>query len=369
MALDIDALVAPLSEDAPSGPDLSYDDERIQIESAFERTVSEGGAGEDDTDWRGTIALITAQMERTRDLWLPVYLMRAAAQSKQFGLLVEAAELMARMVEERWADMHPQLDEYGFIGRKTPCESLTRIADFLRPLSNVPLVEHPRLGRFSGSDFERFHDQGSGADGYGMFRAALDATAEDDLRGLVDKIDTLRLAIRRTDTVMTGNAEGDTATNFQTTYDALDRIRRAVAAHLPAEQAAPADSGGADDGWSAAPASGGSVMPSGPGFSGGINSRDDVVRAIDAIVAYYNRVEPSSPVPFVLLRAREWISLDFMAVLEDIAPGSLGEASRILKTNGRAASNESVGQSAAPVASVDSASADNSWSGTSDDGW
>ena len=35
-------------------------------------------------------------------------------------------ELVARLLEDRWADVHPQLDEVGFIGRKTPCESSTR---------------------------------------------------------------------------------------------------------------------------------------------------------------------------------------------------------------------------------------------------
>jgi type VI secretion system protein ImpA len=371
MAIDIDSLVAPVSDEQPSGPDLSYESERQQIEAIFDRPIDDGGAEESDTDWREAIRLITGEAAKTRDLWLAVYLMRAAVQSGNFDLLADGTELLARLVEERWADVHPQLDEYGFIGRKSPCESLTRIGDFLGPLGRVPLLEHPRLGRYSGADFDRFQEQGGSADGFGMFRAALEATDPEHLQQVVGKLDAIRNALHRTDVVMTDNAEGDTATNFQPTYDLLDKIRRAVAANLPADAQADTAQPDGDDGWggshdtasNTAGQFGGPQPASGPGFSGGINSRDDVIRALDAISTYYTRHEPTSPVPFALRRAREWISLDFLAVLEDIAPGSLDEAKRVL-TSGRTIDSGSASSGAASA--PDSGSWDNSATG---DGW
>jgi type VI secretion system protein ImpA len=350
MALDIAALVAPLSDDAPSGPDLSYDNERVEIESAFERSVSVDSSGDEDvTDWRAVIAQITSQSERTRDMWLPVYLMRAAAASKRFDLVVDGAQLLAGLVEERWGDVHPQLDEYGFIGRKTPCESLTRTGEFLGPLSRVPLIEHPRLGRFTGEDLLRFRDQGASAENYGMFRKVIDDMPADDLQAILADFDGLVTAIRRLDGVMTANAEGDTATNFRPTYDLLDSIRGALVAHVPGAQPEPLTQANADDGWpaeasDAASGFGGAAMASGPGFSGAIRSRDEAIRALDAICAYFAAFEPGSPVPLALTRAREWIGLDFMSVLQDIAPNSLGEAGTILRSR-IGNTNEGVGSS------------------------
>jgi type VI secretion system protein ImpA len=198
----------------------------------------------------------------------------------------------------------------------------------------MTLLEHQRLGRYSCNDFERFHKEGAGADNYGMFRALLDATSEEDLRAVLDRLEGLENAIRRVDGVMTANADGDTATNFAPTYEALGRYRAAVASFVPGMDSAPAGDDGSQPAYGSAPSAsaGYAAAPSGPGFSGGIASRDDVIRALDAIDAYYARHEPSSPVPFALRRARQWISLDFMAVLEDIAPGSLDEASRVLKS-------------------------------------
>ena len=341
MALDIAALVAPMSEDAPSGPDLSYDDARIEIESAFERSISVESSDDDSTDWRAVINRIVAQAGQTRDMWLPVYLMRAAAASKQFETVVDGALLLAGLVEERWGDVHPQLEEYGFIGRKTPCESLTRIGDFLGPIVRVPLIEHPRLGRFAGEDLIRFREKGASAEGYGMFRKILEDMRAEDLEAILDRFDALATAIRRVDGVMTANAEGDTATNFKPTYDTLDSIRNALVSFVPSaapsEPVAPEGASG-DDGWgdgaapSGAPQASASVAASGPAFSGAIRSRADAVRALDAICAYFAAYEPGSPVPLALNRARDWIGLDFMAVLEDIAPNSVSEAGVVLKS-------------------------------------
>ncbi len=338
MELDIAALVAPLSEEAPSGPDLSYDDGRIEIESAFERSVSVDGGSSEDTDWRKVIGMITAQAEKTRDIWLPVYLMRAAAASRQFDLLVDAADYLASLVEQRWGDVHPQLDEYGFIGRKTPCESLTRIGDFLGPLARVPLIEHPRFGRFSAEDVERFAAQGPGADGYGPFRAAIEAMSAEDVEALVERFDRLRDAIRRVDAVLTAEADGDTATNFRPTFELLDKVRAGLARVLPGQdaQAAPVSDDGSAGAAALSPVAAGGPAPGGaPGGPAGVfravRHRGDGSPGLPALFGAYAAFEPGSPVPLVLRRAREWTTLDFLSVLEDIAPGGMDEAARVLR--------------------------------------
>ncbi|MEP7222371.1 MAG: type VI secretion system ImpA family N-terminal domain-containing protein [Novosphingobium sp.] len=333
MALDIAALVAPLSDEQPSGPDLCDDPERMTIEDAFSRSVSDDNAEESSaSEWRTTIKLIIDQCNRTRDLWLAAYLMRAAARSGQMDLLVDGARLLAALMEERWADVHPQLEELGFIGRKTPCESLTRIAEFLGPLERCPLLKHSRLGQFSGADLIRLADQGSQAADYGSFRAVVDATPADELEALLAQMDDLRDAIRRTDTALTANADGDTATNFAPTHDMIGKIRAAVAALVPGAVVVAASPAEAATSAGASAPSATQYTAAASSFSGSISSRDDVVKALDAICAYYAHFEPASPVPFVLRRAKDWISLDFMAVLADIAPGSLDEATRVLKT-------------------------------------
>jgi type VI secretion system protein ImpA len=328
--MDVEELLAPVSEEEPVGPDLAYDAERGTIEQAFDSSASIDTSGEAaaaaEIDWRPIIALIEQQSGRTKDVWLAVYLTRAGARSGQLALVETGALYLAGLLEQYWDKVHPQLEEYGFQGRKGPCESLTRRGEFLGPLEAAPLLEHPRLGRFSGADFERFRAGAEAAEGYGLFRAALAETPEEALTEAVARLDAILAAIKRADAVLTANAEGDTGANFQPTYDLIAQMKRAVQSFTstPAEE----EAGAAES----AAASGSEAAGGGPRIAGRVESREDVVKALDAIADYYRRREPTSPVPAALQRVREWVNLDFLALLEDIAPNSLDEAKRVLVT-------------------------------------
>jgi type VI secretion system ImpA family protein len=329
--MDVDELLAPVSEAGPVGPDLAYDADRGTIESAFDSSVSIDTSGEAsaavEIDWRPIIALIEQQSGRTKDVWLAVYLTRAGARSGQLALVETGALFLAGLLERYWDTVHPQLAEYGFQGRKGPCESLASHAQFLGPLERTPLLEHPRLGRFSAVDFERFRAGAEAAEGYGLFRAALAETPDASLTEIVARLDAILTAIKRVDTVLTANAEGDTGANFQPTYDLIAQMKRAVqsfgAAPAAAEEAAAAS---AETGPGAGAGGGGHRI------AGRVESREDVIKALDAVADYYHRREPTSPVPAALERVREWVNLDFLALLEDIAPNSLEEARRVLVT-------------------------------------
>ena len=69
--------------------------------------------------------------------------------------------------------------------------------------------------------------------------------------------------------------------------------------------------------------------PSTPAVSGEIASREDVVRVIDRVCAYYERCEPSSPVPLLLRRARRLVSMSFFEVLRDLTPDGVPRAEMI----------------------------------------
>lgn len=330
MSVDVEALIVPVADDNPAGPDMSYHAARQEIESAFERSISDDSTGGAEADWRETIRQIETQATETRDIWLPVYLMRAGAKAGQLDTVESGAELLAGLLENLWGSVHPQLDDYGFQGRKGPCESLTRLSEFLNPFRDVVLLDHPRLGSYSARDFERFRENGASEEGYGMFRALIEETSDEDLQAIVERISGITNSIRRVDVVLVAKADGDTGTNFQPTYEMLEQVRKGVAAFLQGQPEGDAEAISGANGAGYADAE----RPAGPNFSGGIDSREDVVRAMDAIADYYKRKEPGSPVPFALRRARVWVSLDFLEVLEDIAPNSLDEARRVL-VNGR----------------------------------
>jgi type VI secretion system protein ImpA len=331
MALDVDALLEPISEDSPAGEDLSYDSGRYELEQAFETSVSIDASGEEaaaeEVDWRRIVASIQEQFGRSKDIWLAVYLCRAGARSGSLETVEAGAEALAGLLERYWETVHPTLDELGLPGRKAPCDALSRRAEFLAPLQRTPILRHPRLGTFSGADFERFRSEGDAAEGYGLFRAALEDTPPEELSQALERLEKIEAAIRRADSVFTTNAAGEPSPNYAPTYETLGTLKRAVSAFIPGAEAA-ADEGAGDSGASGV---GGTDGGGGGGrLSGKVDSREDVLTALDAIGDYYRRREPGSPVPLVLQRARAWVNSDFLSVLRDIAPEALDPVKAVL---------------------------------------
>jgi type VI secretion system protein ImpA len=61
----------------------------------------------------------------------------------------------------------------------------------------------------------------------------------------------------------------------------------------------------------------------------GIQSRQDVISEIDEICKYFEHYEPSSPVPFLLQRAKKLLSMNFMEILQDLTPDAVSQAEKI----------------------------------------
>lgn len=323
--MELEELLAPVSEESPTGPDCSYETSRQEIEQSF---VRNGEEGVDTVDWRGAIQKILAENKLTKDVWLAVYLMRAGANQGELATVVTGSQMLAGLLERYWDTVHPSIEEYGFQGRKGACESLTRIGEFLRPLRRIKVIVHPRLGTFTVEDVERFAQQGDAAEGFGMFKAASEDVPHEDVAAIVDGLDHLREAIRRVDSTLMEHAGDEGGTNFQPTYETIEAMRAAIvplAGLAPAAEEAP--QAAAEEAGEAAPAGAPAAR-----IAGKVDSREDVIRALDAISEYYSRREPGSPIPVALRRVRNWVSMDFMAVLADIAPNSVSEAGQVLLT-------------------------------------
>ena len=59
--------------------------------------------------------------------------------------------------------------------------------------------------------------------------------------------------------------------------------------------------------------------------SGAILARKDVLRSLDAICAYYENTEPSSPVLLLLRRAQQLVGKNFNEILQELAPDAVAQ--------------------------------------------
>ncbi len=328
MAGSVEALLKPISSDDPVGPDLDYTPDRDTIRASFETGFADENSSGSVVNWRDVIGLIETQLEKSKDIWLATYLTRAGALSGKLEVIRTGSEVLAGLLEQYWDQVHPKLDELGLAGRVNPVDSLSKTREFLGPLRRTILVSHPRLGSYSGADFERFDSNGDDEPDIGMFRAAMHELPKDDLIAAIDTLSAIKAALKRADAVFLEKA--DDGPNLKATFDILDHLCRSVGNHAGIVPSALADGSNGTSGDEAESQYASAQAAAGNYGGGRIETRDEVIRAIESISDYYRRKEPSSPVPALLLRAREWVTLDFLAILKDIAPNSLDDARRVL---------------------------------------
>jgi type VI secretion system protein ImpA len=112
--------------------------------------------------------------------------------------------------------------------------------------------------------------------------------------------------------------------NFESLGKLLDEMKRAIEPFAAdgegAAEAAGSDAGAAVDAPGRRPAARG-----GPAVSGTIQSRADVIKALDLICDYYRDNEPSSPVPLIIQRAQRLVDKDFMTIMSDLTPDALSQ--------------------------------------------
>ena len=80
------------------------------------------------------------------------------------------------------------------------------------------------------------------------------------------------------------------------------------------------------------PASGGTSWRRGyrVGLSGGIDSGNAALRAIELVYECLERTEPNNPAQLLLRRARKLVIKNFVELVRELAPESLNEVARVM---------------------------------------
>jgi type VI secretion system protein ImpA len=328
--VDIDSLLSEIAPDAPCGPNLEYDPAFLELEQAVQGK-DEVQYGDTITpavppEWKVVRRLASSLLERSRDLRVAVLLLRASLALDGFAGMADCIHLIERLLEERWDSVHPQLDADDDLDPTLRINSLAILSDaatVLREVKEATVIVLPGLGPISVRSLEIATGELAASDGQAKFtmssiEAALkDVEQERLLQTLQIVTDSFERA-RKIETLLVQHVGSSQALNLDPLTRMLARARDVLATAVVVEEAEPAEqaeSGQGDAGTDAA-----KVAKSGGAISGEINSREDVVRMLDKIASYYKREEPSSPVPLLLERARRAVTMNFMELLQELAP-------------------------------------------------
>ena len=146
-----------------------------------------------------------------------------------------------------------------------------------------------------------------------------------ETKNAIDESITLVKAVEDAVTAEVAAGEGP---DLSPLVDVLREASGTIAEQMAA-RGLDAPGGEAADGDAGEMAGEGAPMAGGAGrvaIQGELVTRDDVSRMLIKCAEWFDRYEPSSPVPILIRRANRLINKDFLEVLRDLAPDGVSQA-------------------------------------------
>jgi type VI secretion system protein ImpA len=318
----VESWLAPLDDpSAPCGPDLEYDNEFLAVmQAAAGKPESQFGPAE-LPEWRRVVEMSEALLDRTRDLRIAVLWLRANLHLSGYGMLPTGLRLINGLLEVQWERVHPlpDPDDGDPYARVNTLTLLREPEGLLGDLRETHLIRDRSIGELSvgnvsaamGLTPARPGEADLGKDRVMLMLSAAVAKMPELTVQCQDSVAQARRLIA----LANDKLGSDAAPDLRPLYNLVN----AVAGLLPTEGAAVQEEGTlhAGAGVVAGPAS------AQRGLSGGVNSRDEAMRAIDMVCEYLERTEPTNPAPLFLRRARQLVGHNFLQLLKELAPDAL----------------------------------------------
>jgi type VI secretion system protein ImpA len=337
---DPDNLLRPVENHAPTGENLEYDPEFIALEQiatpTSERAMGDSLKAAVEPDWDRVASAAEALFKRTHDLRVAIHLTAASTRIHGIAGWSAGLGLIRGLLERYWDEVHPQLDA-------DDDNDVTARANAIRPLGdprsvlayfrNAPFVMSARLGRYSLRDLRI----ATGAINPAPSAEGVPPPTLIDLEAccmdcpddqLPDAAATLAVALEHALAIAAIARErlGAASPDLNPLSGDIEELKKFIDKQLSRRfpERAEVHTSGSPSPSEDSPADRGTRRNE-ERNSGAIQGPDDIVLRLDEICSYYERYEPSSPLPILLKRARRLVGKSFEEVLKNVAPGGLAE--------------------------------------------
>jgi type VI secretion system protein ImpA len=314
------ALLEPIAAEQPCGQDL----EDTSLLASFDtfRVFGQSTPFEPVPEWTTVRDSALEALGKSKDLRLLAHLGTALLRTDGLPAFAETLAVAAEWLGTYWAHTYPLVDEDAILRRNALNCFADQIA-VIDGLRRLPLANSRQHGRFSVRDIDLASGVVQPADGEArpdeaQIDAAFAAMPTEELYALQQSSSSALDALKRIEAVMRDEGGPGASPSFETLVSHLGRIDRVLRAQLAsrnghAEERSDQQAGSVD-------------TEVGVAAIGAIRSRQDAIRALDAVAAFFAQTEPSSPVPLFVERAKRLVAKNFLEVLADVAPDALAQA-------------------------------------------
>ena len=363
--IDLDALLAPISEENPGGDSLRYSGIYDEIADA-RRADIDVAQGEWQTelktaDYRKVVEVaVNALTTLSKDLQIAAWLSEALIKMHGFAGLRDSLKLMTGLHENFWDGAFPVVEDNDQEGRANAVSWLESNA--AQSVRDVAITAGAGLSFNDWQDAKRF-DMPANFDS--LDEAAkerwndLRAQAERENRTTGDKwkaavagtrrafceqmqftFDEAREAIEELNSVIEAKYERNQMPGLSGLKKSLDEVGGQVKKILEKkrlEEPDPVDAAESNGGWGDEEDSGSGSTGIG---SGPIKGRPEALRRLEEVAAFFQKTEPHSPVSYLVQRAVKWGNMPLESWLQEVIKDDnvLGQLRETLGLGGGASS-------------------------------
>jgi len=335
--MNIEPLLAPVSDEHPCGENLEYDAEFM----AFERSC-EGKAEQqfgktiipaEAADWRLVEKQGQALLMRTKDLRIILPLTEAWTHLNGLEGFDAGLRLLTGISEKYWPTLYPELE---FDGEADPLLRINALASLSEQSSLMAALRQAKLFKSASGEIS-FRDASALIDGSksecasypgGLTRLLQELSdGENDAVQLLISIDSRLNQLPHDVTVQFGESGmPDLSVLFRNLSALLQAYRQQIqqAQDLHAAQLSTAES--------AQPVSAAAQIkpPETDWRQVQLTSKEDAQLMLEKVKQYFRHYEPSHPAPMMLERVERLIQLDFLEIIRELAPDAVNQLKGVL---------------------------------------
>lgn len=350
-----------ISDEAPCGVDLEYDNDFARLEFLFlgeqETQMGDSVIEAQEPNWDEIVNLCESLLGKSKDLNLLVYFCVASLEVRGILGLSESIQLLKDMVVRHWDHLYPQLDmdepeDQRYIGRINLLENLSKpFKSFGDPfkmverIRNLPISDSKQAGRFSlahmiAAKENKPMSNGGEPPALKLVEASFQSSDPNLLKETAEVIGVTLAAIGELEAFLVDAIGTQLSANFKNLKNELEMLKKMLGEFVSGTDAEVSDDAGQPpleepsevEPASTAPVGKSTAAPSGAGQTSEvelesveIRTRERVTHNIDRILAYYQKYEPGSPIPLLLRRAKRLMNLDFEQLVGDLTPSGKSE--------------------------------------------
>ena len=322
---DLDELIAPIPGDSPAGNSVPFavreklEEYRKEVDpNDFDAKDPMRPESLQKADWAAVVRLARETLTGTsKDLLVTARLTEGLTKAHGFGGMRDGLRLMRRLVVECWDRLNPAIEsEDDLEVRAAPFYWLDeddRGARFPNALRQVPMVsgDGGRYGWLQWKQAQGGKDGISPAD----IEKAIDATPREHCQVLVEDLTEIWQELDTLAKELNGKM-GQYAPAFTGLRQAVGECRALAQQIL--QRKGPDLSQSAEDAGDGEAGGAGSADGGGSFFGKQVNSRAQVYQQLAQTAALLQRLEPHSPIPYLINRAVELGALSFPELMRQL---------------------------------------------------